>query len=204
MFAPKRQSGICAPFVDPAIQAPDAPVRWLAATGVATLMGSTARVATPADADLALERLSCVKHIVVGPDFTQWMLVHSTTMALVFELRGEQIAAAPVNITILIDGLANAKSAGALLLKLPTLLSSEPRRVLSSVSRILLRTALIAVDGRRVGASYREVADVAFGTKDASKAWTNPGRAMKDHVIRASKHGAALVGGGYARLLSQK
>jgi Uncharacterized conserved protein (DUF2285) len=167
-------------------------------------MGSTARAATAADADLALERLSCVKHIVVGPDLTQWMLVHSTAMAIAFELRGEQIADAPVNITILIDGLANAKSMGALLLKLPTLLSSQPRCVLSSVSRILLRTALIAVDGRRVGASYRDVADVAFRAKDAAKAWNSRSRAMKDHVIRASKHGAALVGGGYARLLSQK
>ena len=167
-------------------------------------MGAAARAVTVADADLALHRLSCVKHIVVGPDQTQWLLMHSTAMAIVFELRGEQIADAPINVTIFIDGLANAKPMGALLLKVPTLLSSQPRCVLSSVSRIFLRTALIALDGRRAGASYRDVAEVAFGTRNASEAWTNTGRAMKDHVIRASKHGAALAGGGYVRLLRQK
>lgn len=156
------------------------------------------------DADLALNRLSCVKHIVVGPDRTQWLLMHTTAMAMMFELRGEQIADAPVNVTILIGGLAHAKPTGALLMKVPVLLSSQPRYTLNSVSRILLRTALIALDGRRIGASYRDVADVAFGTKLATKAWNSPGRAMKDHVIRASKHGAALAAGGYERLLRQK
>jgi hypothetical protein len=167
-------------------------------------MGAAARAVTVADADLALHRLSCVKHIVVGPDQTQWLLMHSTAMAIVFELRGEQIADAPINVTIFIDGLANAKPMGALLLKVPTLLSSQPRCVLSSVSRIFLRTALIALDGRRAGASYRDVADVAFGVKDAAKAWNSPGRAMKDHIIRATKHGVELAGGGYERLLRQK
>ncbi len=125
-------------------------------------------------------------------------------MALVLQLRGAQITDAPVHVTIFIEGLADAKPMGALLQKVPTFLSSEPRCVLRSVSRNLLHTALIALDGRRIGASYRDVADVAFGAKGASNAWNSPSRAVKDHIIRATKHGVALADGGYERLLRQK
>jgi hypothetical protein len=190
--------------VDPGLPALDAPVRWLPTTGVARLKASAVPAGAAAEADLTLDRLGSVKHVVAEPDGAQCLLFHTTAMALILELRGASVTDGSVNVTFHIDRLANAKLAGSLLIAFSELLATEPRSIAASVSRLLLRNALIAIDGRHNGASYRDIADVAFGGTSAAKAWNTESRAMKDHIIRASKKGASMLDGGYRQLLRQR
>lgn len=51
---------------------------------------------------------------------------------MMFELRGEQRVHTPVNVTIRIDELANAKPMNAPLLKVPVLLSHQSNHLVST------------------------------------------------------------------------
>lgn len=61
-----------------------------------------------------------------------------------------------------------------------------------------------AIDGRRAGASYRDIAVVLFGAQRVREDWTDDGDHLKNHVRRLVKRGEALVDGGYKRLLRQR
>lgn len=164
-------------------------------------MATAAHASSADDADLSLAKLPSVRHIIIKPNTTQRLLVHVTDAAMTLELKGDQIIDAPVNVTFHIDGLAHALSAGAHLVRLPRLLSQHPRHAVRSVRRNLLRDALITLDGRHAGASYRDMANIAFGHARATAAWNSASRALKDHMVRALDKGLALVDGGYRQLL---
>lgn len=60
----------------------------------------------------------------------------------------------------------------------------------------MLRT----VDGRRVGATYQDIAEVVFGAgRDSAISWKS--MPLRDTVIRRARVGSALVAGGYRTLL---
>ena len=174
---------------------------WLPETGAAAVTATSAHATIIADADVALPQLASVRHVVVENERTQHLLVHSTDLAVSLVLHGDPITEAPVNLTFHIHRLSLAPVAGAILMKLPTVLLASPRRGLVSARRTLLRDALIALDGRRAGASYREMAAVAVGPARAAMAWSSPSRALKDHMVRAHDKGALLAAGGYRRLI---
>ena len=196
-----RHPGDCIPFVDPGLSALDAPVCWLPDTGAATLTASSSYAEVAADADVALDRLTSVQHIVAENDHIQCLLVHSTDCGLALELHGDMITSGPVNLTFHIHRVALATAVAPLLARLPSLLFDAPRRRIVSARRNLLRGALIALDGRQAGASYRETAVVAYGPEWATAAWSGPSRALKDHMIRAYDKGLAMIAGGYRQLL---
>jgi len=62
---------------------------------------------------------------------------------------------------------------------------------------------LRALDGRRAGASYRDIAVVLFGPERVAKDWGDDGDHLKNHVRRLVKRGEVLVNGGYRRLLQR-
>ena len=174
---------------------------WLPETGAAAVTATSAHATIIADADVALPQLASVRHVVVENERTQHLLVHSTDLAVALVLHGDPITEAPVNLTFHINRLSLAPVAGAILMRLPTVLLASPRRGLVSARRTLMRDALIALDGRRTGASYREMAAVAVGPARAAMAWSSPSRALKDHMVRAHDKGALLAAGGYRRLI---
>ncbi|MEQ1616101.1 MAG: DUF2285 domain-containing protein [Hyphomicrobiaceae bacterium] len=196
-----RRAGDCIPFVDPGLSALDAPVCWLPDTGAAALTASSSFAPVAADADLALDRLTSVQHIVVASNRIQRLLVHSTDCALALELHGDKITSGPVNLTFHIHRVALATAVAPLFARLPSLLFDAPRRRVVSARRNLLRDALIALDGRQVGASYRETAVVAYGPEWTTAAWSGSSRALKDHMIRAYDKGLVMSAGGYRQLL---
>jgi hypothetical protein len=201
MSPQRRTFGRCTPFVDPCLTAPEAPVCWLTQTGIAALTATAARASNVDDADLNLAELPSVRHIIVEHHATQRLLVRVTNAAMTLELKGDFIIKAPVNLTFHIERLAHATLAGSYLVQLPRLLSLPPRHAVRSVRRTLLRSAIIALDGRRVGASYRDMANVAFGGVRTTAAWNSTSRALKDHMVRALDKGIDLVEGGYRQLL---
>jgi hypothetical protein len=66
----------------------------------------------------------------------------------------------------------------------------------------LLRDALIVLDGRAAGASYRDIASVIYGADRARAAWNSPSRSIKDRLHRAFNIGKAFRDGGYRALIA--
>jgi hypothetical protein len=60
---------------------------------------------------------------------------------------------------------------------------------------------LVALDGRLAGQSYRDIAEVLYGSKLIGSYWTDDSRGYKSKVRRAVENGLALMNGGYRTLL---
>ncbi len=63
------------------------------------------------------------------------------------------------------------------------------------------RDALIALDRHLAGQSYREIASALYGEKAVSTEWSDPGRVMKNRVVRNVKRGLRMMEGDYIKLL---
>jgi hypothetical protein len=60
---------------------------------------------------------------------------------------------------------------------------------------------LVALDGHLAGRSYRDIAEVLYGSDRIGPYWTNDSRGYKSKVRRAVERGFALMNGGYRELL---
>lgn len=77
---------------------------------------------------------------------------------------------------------------------------TPPDTRLTVQRRRRLKHMLRAVDGKALGASYRDIAEVIFGTKRvASDPWKTS--ALRDAAIRLVRDGRKMVDGGYRQLL---
>jgi Uncharacterized conserved protein (DUF2285) len=199
---PAPPPGASAPFVDPALTAPDAPVCWLETSGAAIIDARSNRPADHAAPDLVLTDLPCVTHIVEGPANIEHLLIRTTTRSVILRLHGVHVIDSPVVLTFQVPGLAKARPLGALLRALPDLLSATPRHANHSIRQMLMRNALIALDGRRAGAHYRDLAAIIYGRRMADDAWKNHNRSLKDRLHRALTFGIAMRDGGYRTLLT--
>jgi hypothetical protein len=64
-----------------------------------------------------------------------------------------------------------------------------------------LHHALIALDGRLAGKTYREIAITIFGEKRVAEEWQGPSQFLKDRTRRLVAKGTELMMGGYRDLL---
>jgi hypothetical protein len=60
---------------------------------------------------------------------------------------------------------------------------------------------LVALDGHLAGRSYRDIAEVLYGTDRIGSYWTDDSRGYKSKVRRAVACGLALMNNGYRDLL---
>ena len=74
----------------------------------------------------------------------------------------------------------------------------EPSNTLSDSK---YRDYLVALDGRLAGRSYRDIAEVLYGSERVGEYWTDDTRGLKSKVRRAVESGLALMNGGYRDLL---
>jgi len=193
--------GASALFVDPALSAPDAPISWLDTAGAAVLDARSSLAAPRVLPDIVLTQLPSVTHVVLGPADTEQLLIRTSDCAVTLRLHGAHAADGPVRLTFQVPGLSRAQGLGTLLAELPDLLAATPRRSKRSRRQFLLRDALIVLDGRGAGASYREIACVIYGTERARTAWNSLSRSLKDRLHRAFNIGKALRDGGYRTLI---
>ncbi|CAM5613354.1 MULTISPECIES: DUF2285 domain-containing protein [Hyphomicrobiales] len=81
--------------------------------------------------------------------------------------------------------------------------SVPPDGRLTAQQRRRLRYMLQAVDGHMNGASYREIAAAIYGaSRVGAAAWKTS--ALRDSTIDLVKDGAALIAGGYRKLLRSR
>ena len=121
--------------------------------------------------------------------------------ALTLKLQGSRSTLAPVRVTFLVRGIPQLPKLAAEFRILNALLQSPRHRVHRSRECLLNRDALVALDGRRVGASHRETAEVIFGIKRVREEWSGRGGWLKERMRRALAKGQELCGGGYRRSL---
>ena len=82
-------------------------------------------------------------------------------------------------------------------------MAMKPRWIKRTRSQLLLRDALIAVDGRDAGASHREVAEVSVGRKRVREEWSARGGWLKERMRRALAVGEALCDGGHWKYIER-
>ena len=75
------------------------------------------------------------------------------------------------------------------------------RRPSDMMARSRLCECLSAVDGRRQGLSYRQIAEAVFGKRTVLEDWDGRSRFLKDRTRRLVEKGELLVAGGYRDLL---
>lgn len=199
--AAEPKPGVFAPFADPYEPAPAANVFWSPDALPLTLAGTAARAS---DSDLCLARLSGVRQLMIDAKGTQHLKLRSDRRTLSIILDGAAVAVAPARVVFHIEGLQNLERGRDGLATLCEMLRQNVERSEDerwTASTLALRDALIALDGHRVHATYRDIATVIFGAEQAGEAWRSASTALKDRIRRALKRGLELVAGGYRDLL---
>ena len=191
-------------FVDPALLAPEAPIDWMEDLGAAKIDAVAREPRRGERSDVHLAELQCVRHIVVFADGEETVLINTSDKALTLRLRGATALRGPVCLTFQIAGIKALPYSGRSILNLPDMLTGRPRKFNRSRRRLLLREAVIALDGRTAGATYQDVAVVIAGAESARAAWRSSDHSLKDRMRRALKAGMLLRSGRYRTLIEQK
>ena len=195
--------GASTPFVDPALIAPDAPIWWLTGAETVVLDAQAKRPPSGVPADLTLADTPCIQHVVVGPGDVEHLLIRTSKRSLTLRLTGHRASQTPVCLTYLVPARLRVKEQAAILASLPDLMSMRPRWIKRTRDQEFTRDAFIAFDGRSVGASHREVAEVIHGIKDVREEWLGRSGWMKERVRRALAKGQELCDGGHWKLVEQ-
>lgn len=199
--AVKPRLGAFAPFVDPNEPAPTANVFWSLEALSLTLSGTATRAPNGA---LCLERLPGVRHLMIDANGAQHLNFKSVRQTLSVILDGAAVAVAPARVLFHIDGLEHIKRVSDGLATLSEILRYNMEGLEDgtwTATSLAMRDALIALDGHRARASYRDIATVIFGAERTAEAWRGASTALKDRIRRALKRGLELVAGGYRELL---
>jgi hypothetical protein len=193
-----RSIGACIPFVDPALPAPEAPLRWLTCPVVDA-------VAEPQDAaattEISIAELSSARHVILGPAGEEDVLLRDSTEALTLRIHGARAAVGPVSASFRIEASAHADRHLPAVRRATDLLFRPQHRTNRSRDRLLERDALIALDADCAGASLRETAELMYGTDYVRREWPGKGDWLKGRIRRARAKGEELRDGGYRRWL---
>lgn len=171
-----------------------------------SLQGSAERQRDPCTADdLSLELHKNAKRLLIDAKGLQHLLFEKDAAALPVALDGCSVLIGAIRVTFRVPGLAQLDRARASLAALSALLcpGDAPVSVVQrwTATSLQMRDALIALDGHCVGATYRDISEVIFGSKRTQEAWRSSSTALKDRIRRALKRGLWLSGGGYRQLL---
>ncbi len=187
-------------FVDPALPAPEASLCWLTSSTAPILEALCCRAPRSAF-DLAIADVRSVKSVILGPGREEHVLLGDSERTFALHLQGSRASLGPVCTTFLLRGIPDPMKLAADFVRVDALLRVRQSRTHQSRHRLLLRDALVALDGRRAGASHRDVAKVIFGIERVREAWSGGGGWLKERMRRALAAGEALRDGGYRKAL---
>jgi hypothetical protein len=149
-----------------------------------------------------LPSLPSLEHVLIDVTRQQHVVLRANQASVQLTIEGADLTARPSAITFLVPGFDAVAKARDQLDLLDRVLS--PNRAPSSVlPRWTMRTrnlrdALITLDGRRAGASHKEIAILIYGAEDAVAGW---GVGLRQRMQRHHSRGAALAAGGYRDFL---
>jgi hypothetical protein len=129
------------------------------------------------------------------------LLLGDSNQALTLCLQGSRASLGPVETTFVLKGIPDPAKLASDFGAFHALLHVPCSKAHRSRDRLLLRDALVALDGRRVGASYRNIAELIFGVERVREDWSSRGGWLKERMRRALTTGEELRDGGYRRAL---
>lgn len=192
--------GACSFFVRPSLTAAQTTIFWSPETDTSTVLLERLPDFLPAGDNLA----TSLQNIEARRDLLGHHFVHRAGGRTFHALRLDGADDAPLMAMIPLDvtGFDRLAETEQLLRALLDL-SVAPDGRLTPQQLRRARHMLQAVDGRRAGASYREIAEVLYGAKRVrAEHWkTSPLRA---NVIGLVKGGLAMIAGGYRQLLRHR
>jgi hypothetical protein len=196
--------GRSAPFADPSLTALQARHMWLPDAGASTLSGVTepTHVTPTRNERIFLPYLPSLEHVLIDVTGRQHVVLRANKASIQLTIEGADLTAGPVATTFLVPGFDRIVEARDQLDLLDRVLS--PNRAPSSAlprwsTRTKnLRDAFITFDGRRAGASHKEIAILIYGAEDVAADW---GVGLRQRMQRHYSRGAALAAGGYRDFL---
>lgn len=188
-------------FVDPTLPAPSSPVCWSSSKAAPVLEALAEHPRGGARPDFCVSELSAAAHIILGPAGEQLVVIKDADSAITLRLHGSRAILGPVAVVFMLRGLPNPGYVARAFGSLDNLLSCPSRDAHQGRDHLMMRDALVALDGRCAGASYRDVAAVLYGSERTYAEWSGLSRWMKERVRRALARGEHLRDGGYLKLL---
>jgi hypothetical protein len=149
-----------------------------------------------------LPSLPSLEHILIDATSRQHVVLRGNQASIQLTIEGADLTARPVAITFLVPGFERIAEVRDRLDLLDRILS--PNRAPSSLlprwtTRTRnLRDALIAFDGRRAGASHKEIGILIYGPEEVAADW---GVGLRQRMQRHYSRGAALVADRYRDFL---
>ena len=141
-----------------------------------------------------LPSLPSLEHVVIDATGRQHVVLRANQASMQLTIEGADLTTGHAAITLLVPGFERIAEARDQLDLLDRVLS--PNRAPSSVlprwtTRTRnLRDALITFDGRRAGASHKEIAILIYGPGDVATDWD---AGLRQRMQRHHSRGAALV-----------
>ena len=145
-------------------------------------------------------------HLCIDAVGAQHFIFKTIQKRVGLRLDGSPAALGPVRLafsSISLSGVSRAVREFSLLTDIlfPDPGKAAPKARAQPTTRLQLRDALIALDGKCAGATRREIARVIYGAAAVAAEWSDPAGVMKDRVKRSIKRGEKLMDGGYRSLL---
>lgn len=152
---------------------------------------------------VSLHEFRCRRVILKTVDDQQHLLLRTDRHIVQVRCVGVDIRVGPFSLEPVVESFPSIKGRQRLIQDLADMYRGAFRDLNAdwTVERLRHRDALAALDKRRDGLSYREVALFLYGKKAVYQSWNNPDQTMKNRVIRSVKRGQRMIGGEYKTLL---
>lgn len=153
---------------------------------------------------LSLGDLPCRRALLKTVDGAQHLLLRDGRRVIQLLCRGADLRTHPFSLELVVDRFPELESRLRLLRALAGIYRQSWRGddlEQWSVEATRHRDALVAVDLRRQGWSYQDIARFLHGDKRVDAEWRNPNAALKNRTIRSYKRGIRFIAGGYRKLL---
>jgi len=198
--------GAFVPFADPGKNAVEADIFWRAEDYRRVLFAYVRSNENPGFGSIiSLRELACRKTILRTVDGAQHLLVRDGSRVAQLQCDGEKIDSGPFALEIVIGDFRQAERQLRLVKRFADICRNRRparRQAEWTVEAMRHRDALVALDLRMEGRSYRQIAIFLYGEKAVRRDWTNPDQTMKNRVIRSVKRGRRMMNGGYRTLLA--
>jgi len=183
------------------LPAPQASPCWLTSAAAPILEAVCDRSWSGTSFELAVPDLRCARSVIIGPGRAQHVVLGDSERVLTLKLEGSRAALGPVGTTFLLRRIPDPARLASDFATLDALLHMPRSRARGSRNREVLRNALVALDGRHLGASHRDIAEVILGRERVREDWSGRGGWLKERMRRAVAIGERLRDGGYRRAL---
>jgi Uncharacterized conserved protein (DUF2285)/Family of unknown function (DUF6499) len=188
--------------VDPTKCASDTTIFWLP-SHMRSIIQCHAKPANDNQTELVnLTHFKGQKSVLVT-NSCEYIVIQDSRSAARMVMTGISFLSGDCVLSFNFEGIQNAVSGLIALRELRQLICNSQSSVpLHWSSNTKYRDYLVALDGHLAQRSYRDIAEVLYGSDRVKEVWTNETRHLKDKVRRAVQAGIELMNGGYVKLLN--